>query len=139
MSIENEIREASKQNGIAMNQMVKGDASQVLALWSHSANVTALHPTGSREVGWDAVQASFENFSKLASDGTFELRDQHITVAGDLAIETGTEHVKGKLGGHVYDIQPRVTNIYSKQDGGWKMIYHHSEVAPGLLEVMGKL
>ena len=139
MSAENQVREASKQNSIAMNLMLNGDASKIASVWSHGPNVTALHPIGSREVGWDAVWASFEGFSKIATDGAFELSDQQISVSGDVAVETGTEHVKGKLGGHAYAMTPRVTNVYVKQDGGWKMIHHHSEFVPAILEVLGKL
>lgn len=139
MSAEAEVREASKQNSIAMNRMLKGDASKLPALWSHGANVTAMHPIDGREVGWDAVQVSFENFAKLATDESFELRDQHIQVAGNVAIEAGVEHVNGKLGGHPDAIHQRVTNIYHKEVGGWKLIHHHSEVSPAVLEVLSKL
>ena len=139
MTAEYEVREASNHNAVAMNQMLKGDASLISSVWSHAANVTVMHPVGTQDVGWDAVQASFENFSALASEGTFELQHQSITVTGDIAVEMGTEHARGKLGGHAYDIQPRVTNIYAKQAGGWKMIHHHSEVDPSIVEVLGRL
>jgi ketosteroid isomerase-like protein len=139
MSAEDEVREASKQNGVAMNLMLKGDASKLPAIWSHSASVTTMHPIGGREVGWDAVWASFENFAKLATDGSFELKDQYIHVAGNVAYEVGVEHVNGKLGGHPYAIEQRVTNIYQREAGVWQMIHHHSEVSPVVLEVLGKL
>lgn len=139
MSAETEVREATNQNSLAMNRMVNGDASQLPTLWSHGANVTTMHPIGGREVGWDAVWASFEGFAKLATEGSFELRDGHVQIVGDVACETGVEHAKGKLGGHPYAIEHRVTNIYQKEAGGWKLIHHHAEVSPGLLDLLGKL
>lgn len=55
-----------------------------VVIWSHSAAVTARHPIGAREVGWDAVKASFEEIAQLASDWKIELKDQLIRIAGDV-------------------------------------------------------
>jgi len=140
MSAENEVREASKQNSVAMNLMVNGDASKLASVWSHSATLTTLHPIGTGDVGnWDAIKGAYEGFAQLASDGSFELKDHSIHVLGDVAYEIGTEHVSGKLGGHPYSLASRVTNIYRREADGWKMVHHHSEVSPALLEVLQKL
>lgn len=140
MSAENEVREASKRNRDAMKALVNGDASQLAEVWSQSATLTTLHPTGGGDVGgWEAVKGAYENFNGIATDGSWELKDQHVQVLGDVAYETGTEHVSGKLGGQPYHFASRVTNIYQREAGGWKMVHHHAETSPAMLEVLKQL
>ena len=100
-----------------LNRMVNGDAGPLADIWSHSAAVTTMHPIGGREVGWDAVRASFEQVAQLASDGKVELKDQLIQVAGDMAYEVGIEHGQFKLAGQQVTIEHRVTNIYRHEVG----------------------
>lgn len=140
MSAQTEVREASKRNSVAMNALVNGDASQLADVWSQSATLTTLHPTGTGDVGdWKAVKGGFENIAGIATDGSWKLKDPQVHVLGDVAYEFGTEHVSGKLAGHPYAFETRVTNIYRREAGGWKMVHHHAEVSPAMLEVLGKL
>ena len=100
MSTEDEIRKASDQFYAALNRMANGDAGPMVDVWSHSADVTAMHPIGGREAGWDAVRGSWEQVAQITSDGQVTLSDQLIHVLGDMAYELGTEHVTMKLAGH---------------------------------------
>lgn len=137
---ENEVRAASQRNSDAMNRLVNGDASHLASVWSSSATLTTLHPLGTGDTGdWDAIKGAYEQVGQLASEGSFELRDQSVHVLGDVAYETGTEHVSGKMGGHPYTFASRVTNIYRREADGWKMVHHHSEVSPVMLELLQKL
>jgi uncharacterized protein (TIGR02246 family) len=139
MSAEAEVREASRQFYAALNRMANGDSGAMADIWSRSATVTVMHPIGGREVGWDAVRASFEQVAQVASDGKVEIRDQLVHVAGDLAYEMGVEQGHLKLGGHHAAIEHRVTNIYQRQDGAWKMVHHHTDTSPAMLEILGRL
>ncbi len=139
MSTEDELRKASKQFYDALNSMAKGDASSMADIWSHSADVTVLHPIGGREVGWEAVKASFHQVAKLASDGSVELKDQLIRVAGDFAYEIGVEEGQLTLAGYDGDFEHRVTNIYRQEGGAWKMVHHHSDPSAVMLDILGRL
>jgi len=139
MSIEDEVHGASRQFYIAINRMANGDASQLKDIWSHSPTVTTMHPIGGREVGWDAVRESFEKVAQLASEGKVELRDQLIRVVGDMAYEAGVEHGQLKLAGNQVTIEHRVTNIYQREAGVWKLIYHHTDTSPAMLDVISGL
>jgi hypothetical protein len=35
--------------------------------------------------------------------------------------------------------QVRVTNIYQKEGGTWKIVHHHSDLSPAMVEVLKKL
>ena len=139
MSAEEDVRRASKQFYAALNRMANGDAGPMASAWSHGPDVTALHPIDGREVGWDAVNASFGRFAEIASDGNIALKDQFIRVDGDVAHELGVEQGECKLGGHPVAIKHRVTNIYRREGGGWRMIHHHSDTSPAMVDVLAKL
>lgn len=138
MSGEAEVREASERFYAALNRMARGDASEMAKIWSHGEAATAMHPIGGREVGWDAVKASFEQVAHVASDGTIEMTDRDIHVSGDVAYEIGVERGEVKLAGHPVRIEHRVTNVYQREAGEWKLIHHHTDLSPAMLEVLGR-
>jgi ketosteroid isomerase-like protein len=67
------------------------------------------------------------------------LADQAIRVAGDLAYELGVERGRLTLAGQEVTIDHRVTNIYRREAGAWKIIHHHTDVAPAMLDVLKRL
>ena len=139
MTTEDEVRKASTQFYAGLNRMANGDAAPLADVWSHGAAVTAMHPIGGRQVGWDAVRVSFDRVAELASDGKIELKDQLIHVTGDEAYELGVEHGQLKLAGQPVTIEHRVTNIYQREAGAWKMTHHHTDTSPAMLDVLGRL
>lgn len=139
MSSSDEVRQASRQFYAALNSMANGDADPLAEIWSQNSRVTTMHPIGGREVGWDAVRASFEHVARLAADGKIELKDELIEVAGDVAYEVGIEHGRFRLGGQPITIEQRVTNIYRREAGSWKIIHHHTDISPGMLDVLSRL
>jgi len=139
MSEEEDVRRASKQFYSALNRMANGDAGPMDSAWSHRPDVTAQHPIDGREVGWDAVKASFERFAQIATDGKIDLKDQLIHVEGDVAYELGVEQGDCTLAGHPVAIKHRVTNIYGREGGGWRMVHHHSDTSPAMVDVVAKL
>lgn len=139
MSDEDDVRKASQQFYAALTDMANGDSDAMAGVWAQDETVTALHPIGGRDIGWDAVGGSFGKVAQLASAGKVELTDQVIRVVGDAAWEIGNERGQLTLGGHKAVLDHRVTNIYRRQGGTWKMIHHHADVSPALLEVLGRL
>jgi len=139
MSSEDEVRRASKQFYEGLNRMANGDAGPLADIWMHSADVTAMHPIGGRQVGWDAVKESFEQVAQLASEGKIDLKNQLIHVIGDVAYEAGVEYGKVTLAGHKVRIDHRVTNIYQRDAGAWKIAHHHTDTSPDMLDVLRQL
>lgn len=139
MSAETEVRDASKQFYDALNKMVAGDAAAMSAIWSHAADVTTMHPIGGREVGWDAVKGSWEGVAGLASGGKIGLQDQLIRVTGDMAAEVGVEVGQFTLAGTQINANHRVTNLYQREGGKWKIIHHHTDLSPAMVELLKKL
>lgn len=139
MAIEDGVREASKKFYAGLNSMANGDSGPLTDIWAHEADVTTMHPIGGREIGWDAVRGSFAQVAKLASKGKVELKDQLIRVVGDLAYEAGIERGELMLGGEKVAIEHRVTNIYRKLGGAWKMVHHHTDTSPAMIDVLRRM
>lgn len=139
MSAEDAVRSASGQFYAALNRMLNGDAGPLAEIWSHSVAVTTMHPIGGREVGWDKVRDTWEQVAKGAADGQVKLRDELIQVVGDMAYELGTEQGQVKLGGHRVSIEHRVTNIYRRESGAWKIVHHHTDVSPAMVDIISRL
>jgi ketosteroid isomerase-like protein len=138
MSNEDEVHEASSQFYAGLTRMIEGDLSVLEGIWSHDAAVTAMHPVGGREVGWEAVRNSFLPFTELASNGSVELHDQRIRVLGDVAYEVGIESGKFTLAGQPITVGHRVTNIYRREGGGWKIIHHHTDISQPMVEAVNR-
>jgi ketosteroid isomerase-like protein len=75
----------------------------------------------------------------MASGGQAQLHDQLIQVAGDVAYEVGTEQGQGKLGGEQVVFKQRVTNIYRRENGEWKVVLHHTDVSPAMMDLLSRL
>ena len=139
MTTEDEVLKASEQFYAAVSGMLNGDAGSLAAIWSHSATVTAMHPIGGRQVGWDKVRVSFEQVAQISTGGQVKLADQIIQVAGDVAYELGVEQGQAKLAGQMVAIEHRVTNIYRREAGGWKIVHHHTDLSPAMLDILSRL
>jgi ketosteroid isomerase-like protein len=139
MSAKEEVMQASKNFYSALNSMANGKVGAFDNSWSHNASVTAMHPIDGREVGWDNVKNSFDQVGKIASEGKVELIDQIVNVLGDAAYEIGRERAQFKLAGQEVKAEIRVTNIYHKDGGKWKIVHHHTDVAPEMVELLKKL
>ena len=139
MSAEDEVREASKRFYAGLTRMLNGDATALAEIWSHSDTVTIMRPVGGRDIGWDEVRESFRRLASVASEGRVALEDQMIQVVGDLAYELGIECGQFKLAGTLVTFENRVTDIYRREAGKWKVVHHHADVSPAMVDVLRNL
>ena len=139
MSADAEVRAASERFYAALNRMIGGDASSMKDIWSQSATVTTMHPIGGREVGREQVLGSFRKVAELASAGEVKLTDAIVQVTGDVGYELGIERGRIKLAGHYAAIEHRVTNIYRRENGAWVIVHHHTDLSPGMLDILHRL
>ncbi len=139
MATEDEVRKASEQFYAALNRMLNGDAGPLGDIWSHGTGVTTMHPIGGREAGWEEVRQSWEQVAQVATDGKVQLSDQLIQVIGDAAYELGVETGGFTLAGQQVTIDLRVTNIYRRESGAWKIVHHHTDASPSMQDVLSRL
>jgi ketosteroid isomerase-like protein len=127
------VRKAADGFYVALNRMFTGDAAPILAVWSHSDDVTDMGPLGNRRVGWDQVRAEFEHEAKLKLGGKVEPRDMLVRAGQELGYVVCTEHGEN-LGAHgkPVNIVIRSTSIFRLEAGTWKLVHHHTDLAPEL-------
>jgi ketosteroid isomerase-like protein len=109
------------------------------AVWAHGEDVTTMHPIGGREVGWEQVGPVWHQVASVASGGQVRLSEQLICVGTDLAYEVGIESGEGTLAGERVTFSQRVTNVYRRYGGEWKIVHHHSDPSPAMIEVVQRL
>ena len=136
MTIEDEVRAASAKFYSALDRMLNGDAGPLGDIWSHSATVTTMSPIGGREVGWDQVRRSWERVAQVATQGHVRLSAQFIQVYGDVAYELAVEHLHATLAGRLLNYGIRVTNIYRRESGAWKIVHHHTDIAESVIDAL---
>jgi ketosteroid isomerase-like protein len=138
MALEDEVRQASEQFYSALNRTLNGDPGPMEEIWSHGSDVSGMHPFGGRLLGWEEVRASWEQAAQAFSDGQVALDDMVVVpITEDAAYTLGTEHGQGRVGDELVRIEWRVTNIYCREAGGWKIVHHHTDFSSAVAEALG--
>lgn len=139
MTNPNQVRRASAAFYDALNRMANGDNTAMPDVWIKDDGVTALHPIGGRDMGSDTVLASFSKVADIAGGGNLQLEDQSIYAGSDMAVETGVEIGTLIIAGQEAKIHHRVTNVYQRQGEAWKLVHHHTDLSPSMLELLERL
>ncbi len=107
-----------------------GDAGLRKALWSTNDPVTlfgaVVSATGRDHVTpvFDALASSFSNCSH------FELEVIAAGASGDLAYTVSYEHSQLLIDGQPQSYVLRVTHIYRREGGEWKVVHRHGDRRP---------
>ena len=43
------------------------------------------------------------------------------------------------LAGEQLTIEQRVTNVYRREGAEWKLVHHHTDISPAMLELLSRL
>ena len=140
MAAEDEIRQALEKFYAALNREINGDPGPMLEVWSHGSDVYTMHPLGGINLGWEEVRAGWEQAAQAMSEGQVSLDNPVIMpIAGDVAYTLGTEQGHVNVGGESVRIGWRVTNIFRREGGEWKMVHHHIDVSPAMVDAFDRL
>ncbi|MDJ0514304.1 MAG: nuclear transport factor 2 family protein [Methyloceanibacter sp.] len=133
MQEHDEIAAAAAQFYSALNALFEGDMGPMTEIWSHADDVTYMGPDGGFQVGWQDVRADWEKQAALKLGGRVEPDGMIISQGSEIAIthnyEKGANVNTGEVSGTVLI---RATNLFRKEEGGWKMIGHHTDSLPFL-------
>jgi ketosteroid isomerase-like protein len=75
----------------------------------------------------------------LTSDGQVTVHDLLVRVAGNLAYTVGTGRIEATMAGERGQFEGRVTNIYRREAGGWKMVHHHIDLSSQVQDIVSRL
>lgn len=108
-----------------------GDVEPRLALWSRRDPVT-LYGARLNGSGWPEVEPVFREVASWFSDSEeFEFEVIAAGASGDLAYTVGSERSKVRLKGKPGIYTLRVTHVYRREDGRWRIVHRHADVPPG--------
>jgi ketosteroid isomerase-like protein len=138
MSTEDEVRKASEQFYAALNRLFNGNADSMEGIWSHDSSITILQPIGGRTTGWEDIRIAYQDVAQIAENGHVKLDDQIIQIIGDVAYEVGVEHGQATFAGNQVTLDYRVTNIYRSEAEGWKIVHHHTDISPAMVEFLNQ-
>jgi ketosteroid isomerase-like protein len=83
--------------------------------------------------GWAEVSQAFQRVASLYANSTPVTFDLVAAgVSGDLAYVVGYERGAASVGGGtVQPLDLRVTQVYSRESGEWKLVHRHGDPGPG--------
>jgi ketosteroid isomerase-like protein len=104
-----------------------GDAEARFTVWTRNEPVTVLGAwmsgTGQEEVG-----ALFRTLAASFSECTlFSHELIAADVSGDLGYTVGHEHTRASVDGEPRDYVLRVTQVYRREEGEWKVAHRHAD------------
>ncbi|MFG2576920.1 YybH family protein [Streptomyces sp. NPDC048481] len=104
-----------------------GDAGPRRALWSREEPVSVLGAWRSAR-GRRELDALFTGLAQGFSDcSSFVFEVQACDVRGDLAYTAGLEHTSVLVDGAPRTYTLRVTQVYRREDGAWRVAHRHAD------------
>ena len=109
---------------------VQGDPEPQKALFSRRGDVSLANPLGPPAIGWDQVEKTLEHAASQLREGEpvrYERLSSYETP--DLAYNLVIERARAKVGGsiEIADIALRVTTIFRREDGEWRIVHRHAD------------
>jgi ketosteroid isomerase-like protein len=116
----------------AEEAMVHGDAEPRMALWSRRDPVTLFGAAGMSESDWAELSRIFRWIASRFSDvSNFRFDVEAAGVSGNMAYSVGYERFNGSIDGRPTEpISVRVTHVYRREDGEWKIVHRHGDNPP---------
>lgn len=132
MGIPDDFRDFLARQTEAEEAIVHGDAAPRMELWSRRDPVTLFGAAGMYQSGWDQLSETFQQVASWFSDVTdFRYDIELAEVNGDMAYTLGYERWTGSSRGNpVGPVIVRVTHVYRREDGEWKIVHRHGDNPP---------
>ena len=107
-----------------------GDPEPRLALWTRDDPVTVFG-ADLNGFGWAEVEPLFKTVASWFSDSeAYEFEVIAAGASGDLAYTVGYERNRVKVEGVPTTYTLRVTHVYRREDGGWRILHRHGDRPP---------
>jgi ketosteroid isomerase-like protein len=110
--------------------IAKGDPRGYLEIYSDHDDATLANPFGPPARGGAAVAEALNRAAANYRDGRyvgFELITKYVT--SDLGYAVEIERIEAKVGGgdRLSSVAVRVTSVFRREDGGWKLLHRHAD------------
>ena len=124
--------ETLEQQDAATASMLDGDPGPMISAWADSDDVTLFGAWGPIEKGHKAVTDTMRWVgSRFTGADAVSVENTVIASSGDLAYTVGFERSLVSVdGGPPRAMVIRVTHIYRRIDGDWKLMHRHADFPP---------
>lgn len=109
-----------------------GDPASRMEMWSTNDPVTLFGAFGPNKSGWDEVSQTFRWVaSRFSNCSEYRFDLVAAGASGDLAYTVGYEHSRVSIdGGPPTPNTLRVTHVYRRENGEWKIVHRHGDRPP---------
>ena len=132
-AVKNEVEEFRRtilaRQAEAEEAFVHGDPRPRMELWSRRDPVTLFGAIGMSEAGWDQLSQTFTwVVTRFSNVSNYRFDVELVEVRGDMAYTLGFERFEGSIAGRpVAPVTVRVTHIYRREQGEWKIVHRHAD------------
>ncbi len=129
---EAEFQETLARMDGALRAMWSGDPEPLIELCERSDEVTLFGALGPVEHGWRAATDTFRWVGgKFSVGGPATIEHLAVAQSGDLAYTAGFERRTTSIdGGPGEENVLRVTHIYRRSGGQWRLLHRHADLPP---------
>jgi ketosteroid isomerase-like protein len=111
----------------AVARQSNGDSEPLLALWSRADDASLMAATNGFHVGFTEISALLRAVAAGLTFDTYEPENLTTTVADGLAYTVELERLTRRADGPSSQITLRVTQVYRREDGRWRLVHRHAE------------
>lgn len=129
MTEDADLEVAIQRTAVAAHKFVNGDPEGFTAIWSRGEDVTIFGGYGSGERGREEVASRLAWASARFASGEISYEPITSGSSGDLAYAIGIERGRVSIAGRgmTDDLALRVTHLFRREDGDWKLIHRHAD------------
>lgn len=119
-AIEAAVREAEREFYHALRHLRDEGVDPLLAAWFHGDDVTTMNAAGGYERGWDSVRGRWAWWNEQGRP-MLATKIEHLAFVAtpELAYTVALEHHDARV--------LRVTHVYRREDGIWKLAHRHAD------------
>lgn len=103
----------------------RSDTEPFLDLWSHSPDASIMAAVGGYHLGFNEVGKLLRWVSQRVTFDTYDAQTLRARDGVDLAASVELEHYTKSA--DEQDLTLRVTHVYRKEAGSWKLLHRHAE------------
>ena len=125
-----DFEEFMKRREAASQAYVQGDAEPLGHIVAHVHPATFFAPTGGSTQGTEEVASRYEKDAEAFEQGSsFDFEVLQMAASDGIAYWVGIMRGKARMRGkpEAIPMTLRVTEVFRREDGGWKMVHRHAD------------
>ncbi|MBC8286466.1 MAG: nuclear transport factor 2 family protein [Nitrospinae bacterium] len=112
----------------ALNLLFTGDAEPMKDAWSHTDDSSYMGPDGLYLLGWEKIEAMWENVGALKLGGCVNPKQLNTVVGTDMALITCVESGGNEVAGQAEKVDIRSSTVFRKEGAAWKVVAHQTDL-----------